>query len=102
MNAVDMIEQAGHVVIEASNADEAIRILESRSHIEIVFSDVSMPGSMDGVRLLRVIRDRWPPVRLTLSSGKSLPVGPAIPPGGVFMPKPYAYEDVVVELAQAA
>ena len=102
MNAVDMIEQAGHQVVEAANADEAIRILESRSDIEIVFSDVSMPGSMDGVRLLQVTRDRWPPVRLILSSGKALPVGAVIPPGGVFVPKPYAYEDVVVALARAA
>jgi CheY-like chemotaxis protein len=55
-----MIEHAGHQVVEAANADEAIRILESRFDSDTVFSDVTMPGSMDGLRLLHVIRDRWP------------------------------------------
>ena len=102
MNAVAMIEQAGHQVIEAANADEAIRILDSRFDIEIVFSDVSMPGSMDGLRLVHLIRDRWPPIRLILASGKSLPEGAMPPEGSVFLCKPYDFEDLTGALARAA
>jgi CheY-like chemotaxis protein len=102
MNAVDLMEQAGHSVIDAANADEAIRILESRADIEIVFSDVSMPGTMDGLRLLQVIRDRWPPIRLILASGKALPEGSDPPVGSVFLRKPYDFGDVTGALKRAA
>jgi CheY-like chemotaxis protein len=62
MLAVDLVEEEGFVAIEAANADEAVRILESRSDIAIVFTDIDMPGSMDGMRLAVAIRDRWPPI----------------------------------------
>src|ERR1700761_5755520 len=66
LNAMDFATDAGHEAIEAANADDAIRLLESRNDIDIVFSDVSMPGSMDGLRLIQLIRNRWPPIRLIL------------------------------------
>ena len=69
MHAVDLVEDAGYTAIEASNADEAISILESRKDIRIVFTDIDMPGSMDGLKLARAIRDRWPPIELILTSG---------------------------------
>jgi CheY-like chemotaxis protein len=81
MNAVNLAEQAGFIVLEAANADEAIKILTGRDDIYAVFSDVQMPGSMDGVRLLKLIRDRWPPVRLVLTSGKTLPDNADLPQG---------------------
>ena len=56
--AMDMVEEAGFEAIAASDADEAIRILESRNDIRAVFTDVHMPGSMDGLRLARVVRNR--------------------------------------------
>jgi CheY-like chemotaxis protein len=99
MNAADLVEQAGHTVIEASNADDAILILESRDDIEIVFSDVQMPGTMDGVRLLRLIRDRWPPIRLILTSGKSLAEDASTPKGTRFLSKPYEFNQVQQALA---
>jgi two-component system, response regulator PdtaR len=97
-----MIERAGHQVLEAADADEAIRILEGRMDIEIVFSDVSMPGSMDGLRLLHLIRTRWPPIRLILASGRNLPDGAKPPEGSVFLCKPYSVGDVTGALARAA
>jgi DNA-binding NtrC family response regulator len=63
--AVSMVEAAGFEAIEAGNADEAVRILESRKDIRIVFTDINMPGSMDGMKLAACIRDRWPPVEIT-------------------------------------
>jgi CheY-like chemotaxis protein len=68
--AVGVAEDAGFETIEASNADEAIRILESRKDVRIVFTDIEMPGSMDGLKLAACIRDRWPPVELILTSGQ--------------------------------
>lgn len=99
--ALDMFEHAGHEVIEARNADEAIRILESRTDISVVFSDVQMPGSMDGLRLLQVIRNRWPPIRLILTSGKALPENDDLPTGAVFVPKPFGQVAVSNALATA-
>ncbi|HEY3637147.1 MAG TPA: response regulator [Rhizomicrobium sp.] len=102
MGAVDIARRAGHETLEAANADEAIRILESRNDIEIVLSDVQMPGTMDGVRLLQVIRDRWPPIRLILTSGKVLTEVANLPKGSVFLPKPYNYEELSEAFAKAA
>src|SRR3569833_870319 len=63
-NAADMLEAAGYATLQASDAAEAIAILESRDDIRVVVTDVQMPGSMDGLRLAALIRDRWPPVEL--------------------------------------
>jgi CheY-like chemotaxis protein len=73
MNAVAMIEDAGYDVIKASNADDAIVLLETRPDIRVVFSDIEMPGSMDGLKMLHVIRERRPPVILILASGRVSP-----------------------------
>jgi CheY-like chemotaxis protein len=89
LNAVEMIEDAGFEAIAASDADEAIRILESRTDIRAVFTDVQMPGSMDGLRLARVVRDRWPPVALIVTSGQCKVAETDLPRGGRFLSKPY-------------
>src|SRR5215208_652642 len=70
MDAIDMVEKAGFQAIGVSDADEGIETLESRNDIRAVFTDVHMPGSMDGMRLARVVRDRWPPIALIVSSGR--------------------------------
>ena len=61
MIAVDMIEEAGFEILEAANADEAILLLEARRDITVLFTDIEMPGSMDGLRLAQAVRGRWPP-----------------------------------------
>ena len=63
------IEAAGFKVYEAHNADEAIRLLEANPDIELIFTDVDMPGSMDGVKLAHYVRKRWPPVKIIVTSG---------------------------------
>jgi two-component system, response regulator PdtaR len=97
-NAVEMIEMAGFEAISASDADEAIRILESRNDIRAVFTDVQMPGSMDGLRLARVVRNRWPPVALIVTSGQTKI--PDLPSGGRFLSKPYHPGQVETTLRQ--
>jgi CheY-like chemotaxis protein len=69
MSAVEMIEEAGFEIVEAGNADEAITILESRSDIRVVFTDIQMPGSMDGLKLAAAVRHRWPPIKIIATSG---------------------------------
>lgn len=102
MSAADLVEEAGHSVIEAASADEAIAILESRNDVDVVFSDVNMPGSMDGLGLIRSIRKRWPPIRLVLTSGKVSMQESAMPSGSVFLPKPYACDTLASALDRAA
>lgn len=89
MGAVDLVLSAGYEALEARDADEAIRILESRSDIDLVFTDVQMPGTMDGIKLARYIRDRWPPVKLIVASGTAILEESSLPEGSRFFPKPY-------------
>ena len=87
-NAVSIAEDAGFEVLEAANADEAIILLESHTDIRILFTDIDMPGSMDGLRLSRAVRDRWPPIKIILTSGHvKVQVGD-IPDGSLFFTKP--------------
>lgn len=102
MNAVAMIEDAGYEVAEASNADDAILLLETRSDIRVVFSDIEMPGSMNGLKLIHAVRERWPPVALILASGRVSPQAAEMPSDTVFLRKPYAEADLMRALAAAA
>jgi CheY-like chemotaxis protein len=87
--AAQIVQEAGFAVIEAANADEAIAILESRRDIRVVFTDMHMPGSMDGLKLAHAVRDRWPPIKIIVTSGREW-VGPHdLPDGGRFFAKPY-------------
>ncbi len=90
MNAVDMIKVAGFDIVEAANADEAIEILEARRDIGVVFTDIQMPGSMDGLKLVRAVRGRWPPIKIVATSGHIGVAQTDLPEGGRFVPKPYS------------
>ena len=98
MAATDMIEDAGFEAIEASDADEAIRILEARTDIHIVFTDVDMPGSMDGIKLAEAVRGRWPPIDIIVTSGHRNVAVDALPKGSIFFAKPYREEEIVAAL----
>ena len=95
MGAADLVESAGCEAIEARDADEAIRILEARADIRLVFTDVDMPGSMDGVELSHYIRNRWPPIQLIVASGKAILDESHLPTGAKFFPKPYGERTIV-------
>ena len=102
LHAVNLVEAAGYKAIEASNADEAIAILESRKDIRIVFTDIDMPGSMDGLKLARAVRDRWPPIELILTSGHFDVPDNKIPERGLFFSKPYRDQEIVSALQKFA
>ncbi|MDF2118098.1 response regulator [Roseiarcaceae bacterium H3SJ34-1] len=88
---VDHFTELGFETLEAGNADEAIELLTARADISLVTTDVDMPGSMDGLALMRVIRDRWPPVKLIVISSKSL-APDAVPDDVPVLGKPCDFE----------
>ncbi len=100
IDAVDMVAAAGFEVIEAGNADEAIEILEARPDVTVVFTDIQMPGSMDGLKLARAIRGRWPPIKIIATSGRPNVGEPDLPEGGRFLPKPYSLHQVTGALRE--
>jgi CheY-like chemotaxis protein len=89
LGAAKFIADEGFEVIEAANADEAIRILEARKDVRIVFTDIHMPGSMDGLKLARAVRNRWPPIKIIVTSGRDPVREQDLPEGSRFFAKPY-------------
>ena len=100
MDAVDMIAGAGFEAVEAANADQAIKILESRRDVTVVFTDIQMPGSMDGLKLARAIRGRWPPIKIVATSGLLTICNDGLPSGSHFLPKPYSASQIVGALRE--
>jgi two-component system, response regulator PdtaR len=101
MDAMAMIEEAGFDVIEAANADHAIAILEARSDIDVIFTDIDMPeGSMNGLKLAHAVRGRWPPIKIITTSGHFAPESGELPDGSKFIPKPYNFEHVMATIGQ--
>jgi CheY-like chemotaxis protein len=98
MDAADFLEEAGFKVYEASNADEAIALLEVHDDIRAVFTDIHMPGSMDGLKLAHYVRGRWPPVKLIITSGRARPRAEDMPAGSGFFEKPYQLRKVAGSL----
>lgn len=101
MLAVDVVEEAGFEAVEAGDADEAIRLLETVVGIRILLTDVDMPGSMDGLKLAKAVRDRWPPISIIVVSGKRRPAEDELP-DGVFFAKPYDVDQMTSQLRRMA
>ena len=93
-DAVDMVQEAGFLAYEAANASQAISQLEAHPEIGILFTDVDMPGSMDGLRLAYYVHERWPPVRIVVTSGHHLLQNRDLPDDGRFFSKPYPHDEV--------
>lgn len=95
MDVANQLSDDGFEVYEAENADRAIELLSQFPSIRIVFTDIDMPGSMDGLKLAAAIRDRWPPVKIIVMSGHHV-VSPAdLPDGSAFFSKPYIHSTVM-------
>ncbi|MEO7680186.1 MAG: response regulator [Sphingomonas sp.] len=102
MAAVDLVEEGGFIAVEARDADEAVAILEVRGDIRIVFTDIDMPGSMDGMKLAACVRDRWPPIRIIVVSGHRKPTMSDLPEGSRFFHKPYSAGAVLAMMREFA
>ena len=98
MRAVDMVEDAGFTPVEAVDADEAVAILESRSDIALLFTDIQMPGSMDGLKLAHTVHERWPPIKIILVSGQVKPATIEIPADSRFHGKPLEAKEMIAEI----
>ena len=94
------VEMAGFDVLEASDADEAIAILAVRNDVSLIFTDVHMPGSMDGLKLAHFVRDRWPPVKIIATSGQARISEGDLPEGGRFLHKPYTAAEITTTLRE--
>lgn len=100
--AVDLCIEAGFSTYEARNADQAIHILERHSEIRVLFTDIEMEGSMDGLRLAHAVRERWPPVSIMVTSGRRNVKREDLPENGLFFAKPYPPDDIVKALNDIA
>lgn len=89
MDTADIISEAGYQVVEATSADEAFAFLERHPSLELVFTDVQMPGRMDGLMLAKAISERWPHISTIVASGAVRP-GNDLPPGVRFINKPFS------------
>jgi two-component sensor histidine kinase/CheY-like chemotaxis protein len=98
MRAVDIVEDAGFRSVEAVNADEAMSILESRSDISLLFTDIQMPGSMDGLKLAHAVHERWPSIKIILVSGQVKLSDAERPADSRFFGKPLGVEQMITEL----
>ena len=98
MRAVDMVEDAGFTSVEAVDADEAVAILESRSDIALLFTDIQMPGSMDGLKLAHAVHKRWPPIKIILVSGQLKLANIDIPADSRFFGKPLEAKKMIAEM----
>jgi len=91
---VGTIEAAGFATYEAGSADEAIKLLEAHPEIRVLFTDIDMPGSMDGLKLSHYVRHRWPPVHIIIASGHRQATLGQMPERAVFISKPYMASDL--------
>ena len=98
MRAVDIVEDAGFTAVEAVNADEALSILEKRSDIALLFSDIQMPGSMDGLKLAYAVHARWPSIKIILVSGQIKLSDADKPANSLFFGKPLVVKQMIAEL----
>jgi CheY-like chemotaxis protein len=94
------VEMAGFDVVEAGDADEAIAVLAARNDVRLIFTDVHMPGSMDGLKLAHFVRDRWPPVKIVATSGRVRLAESDLPEGVRFVPKPYSAAEITATLRE--
>jgi CheY-like chemotaxis protein len=95
MDVAEYVNETGFSALEAATGDEALVILSARTDIEVVFTDVNMPGEIDGMELARLISDRWPHIAVIITSGMVRPRNADLSPRSLFFSKPYDLEHVV-------
>jgi CheY-like chemotaxis protein len=98
MRSVDIVEDAGYTPVEAVDADEALGILQSRSDIALLFTDIQMPGSMDGLQLAHAVYERWPQLKIILVSGQLKLSSAEIPRDSRFFGKPLVSAQMITEM----
>lgn len=100
MDIVEQLKAEGFKTYEATNADAAIALLEAHADIRLIFADIDMPGSMDGLKLAAAVRDRWPPVKIIVTSGRHVVSEADMPEGTIFFGKPYDHATIAQSMRQ--
>ncbi|TCR78636.1 response regulator [Rhizobium sp. BK376] len=100
MDIALLLEDEGFHVLEASNADDAISLLDAHPEVRLMFTDIDTPGSMDGLKLAAAVRDRWPPVKIIVTSGHRHMSDDTLPVVGRFFSKPYDPSDVILAIRE--
>jgi DNA-binding NtrC family response regulator len=100
LDAVDIVTDAGLKAYEAGDADEAIRLMEAHDDIGVLFTDVEMPGSMNGLKLAQAVHRRWPPVAIIIASGQLRLYDNDMPDESAFFAKPYCAEQIAGKLQE--
>ena len=95
MDIAMSLQDEGFTVLEAYDADEAIGLLDTHPEIRLMFTDIDMPGSMDGLKLAKAVRDRWPPVKIIVASGHRHLSDELLPIEGKFFSKPYNHARII-------
>jgi len=95
MDIVEALTEAGFTVFEAHNATEAIKVLSVNPQIHALFTDIDMPGSIDGLKLAAFAKERWPPIKIIVTSGHRRVSDDMLPADGIFVPKPYGSEQII-------
>ena len=101
-DGVDLIEDAGFTAYQAPDADRAIALMEQHPDIRVLFTDIDMPGTMDGLKLAHYVRERWPPVVIIVTSGLQNVALSDMPSDGFYFAKPYSPASVLRTVNEAA
>lgn len=102
LTVADDLRDSGFRVLEASNAAQAVKLLESDASIDILFTDIDMPGAMNGLSLSALVAGRWPPVKIVITSGKRPSGDRVMPPNATFISKPYEFSALAARLRKIA
>jgi CheY-like chemotaxis protein len=95
LNTLELLEEHGYTVVEAGNSEEALKVMESRNDVRLLFTDIQMPPGVDGLQLAREVHKRWPKVILVVTSGQVQPARAEIVDDGRFIQKPYRPKDLL-------
>ncbi len=98
----DFLDEAGFKVFEAVNGDEALTILQARPDVQVIISDIEMPGSMNGLGLARAVQERWPGIGVVVTSGRERPGPDDLSDKVAFLAKPYLPDTVIALIRQMA
>jgi two-component system, response regulator PdtaR len=99
MAAADHLVEAGYRVLEANDAEEAMALIEARSDVRVLVTDVKMPGEIDGIALAHIVSKRWPEVGIVITSGHAVPEASDLPAGATFLTKPYWPSQLIAAVA---
>jgi CheY-like chemotaxis protein len=98
MHASEILEESGYTVVEADSAEEALKVMEARKDVRLLFTDIQMPPGCNGLELARQVHERWPSVLLVITSGQIKPTKAEIADDGRFIRKPYRAKDLLGEI----